>query len=35
LASRTPVMGISQDLDREFEDAVSEIRAFEAKRRKE
>jgi lysophospholipid acyltransferase len=35
LASRTPVMGMPQDLEREFDDAMSEIRAFEAKKRKE
>ncbi|KAK3302116.1 MBOAT, membrane-bound O-acyltransferase family-domain-containing protein [Chaetomium strumarium] len=34
LASREPVMGITQDLEREFDDAMSEIRAFEAKKRK-
>lgn len=34
LASRTPVMGITPDLEREFDDAMSEIRAFEAKKRK-
>jgi lysophospholipid acyltransferase len=31
LASRTPVMGITQDLEKEFDDAMSEIRAFEEK----
>jgi lysophospholipid acyltransferase len=35
LASRTPVMGMPQDLEKEFDDAMSEIRAFEAKKRKE
>ncbi|KAK4157882.1 MBOAT, membrane-bound O-acyltransferase family-domain-containing protein, partial [Chaetomidium leptoderma] len=33
LASRTPVMGITQDLEKEFDDAMSEIRPFEAKRK--
>lgn len=33
-SSRTPVMGMPQDLEREFDDAMSEIRAFEAKKRK-
>jgi len=27
-------MGITPDLEREFDDAMSEIRAFEAKKRK-
>ncbi len=34
LASRAPVMGITQDLEREFDDAMSEIRAFETKKKK-
>ncbi|KAL2145974.1 hypothetical protein VTI28DRAFT_5631 [Corynascus sepedonium] len=34
LASRTPVMGITQDLGKEFNDAMSEIRAFEEQKRK-
>ncbi|KAK4044054.1 MBOAT, membrane-bound O-acyltransferase family-domain-containing protein [Parachaetomium inaequale] len=34
LASRTPVMGMPQDLEKEFDDAMSEIRAFEAEKRK-
>ncbi|AEO69311.1 uncharacterized protein THITE_2119570 [Thermothielavioides terrestris NRRL 8126] len=34
LASREPVMGITQDLEREFDDAMSEIRDFEARRRR-
>ncbi|AEO57684.1 hypothetical protein MYCTH_2304133 [Thermothelomyces thermophilus ATCC 42464] len=34
LASRTPVMGITQDLGKEFDDAMSEIRSSEALKRK-
>lgn len=36
LASRTPVMGITQDLEREFDDAMTELRAagVEMKHRK-
>jgi lysophospholipid acyltransferase len=34
LASQAPVMGITQDLEKEFDDAISEIRAFEAQKKK-
>ncbi len=33
LASRAPVMGITQDLEREFDDAIAEIREFEESHR--
>ena len=34
LASREPVMGITSDLEREFEDAIIEIREVEGKKKK-
>lgn len=34
LASQAPVMGITQDLEKEFDDAMGEIRAFEAQKKK-
>jgi lysophospholipid acyltransferase len=34
LSSRAPVMGITQDLEMEFDEAISEIRAFEASKKK-
>lgn len=34
LASREPVMGITPDLEREFDEAILEIREFEAKKKK-
>ena len=34
LVNEVPVMGISQDLEKEFENAVREIREFEARKKK-
>ncbi len=34
LSSRAPVMGITQDLEMEFDEAISEIREFEASKKK-
>ncbi len=34
LTSRAPVIGITQNLEREFDDVMSEIRAFKAKKKK-